>query len=73
MDASPHRAFAVVTGASSGIGLELARQFQANGFDLIVAAEDDVIHAVAAELGAQPVQVDLAFPEGAEALYARIV
>jgi short-subunit dehydrogenase len=73
MDASPHRAFAVVTGASSGIGLELARQFQANGFDLIVAAEDDAIHAVAAELGAEPVQVDLAVPEGVEALYARIV
>jgi uncharacterized protein len=73
MDASPHRAFAVVTGASSGIGLELARQFQANGFDLIVAAEDDAIHAVAAELGAEAVQVDLAVPEGVEALYARIV
>jgi uncharacterized protein len=73
MDASPHRAFGVVTGASSGIGLELARQFQANGFDLIVAAEDDAIHAVAAELGAEPVQVDLAVPEGVEALYARIV
>jgi short-subunit dehydrogenase len=73
MDASPHRAFAVVTGASSGIGLELARQFQANGFDLIVAAEDDAIHAVAAELGAEPVQVDLAVAEGVEALYARIV
>jgi short-subunit dehydrogenase len=73
MDASPHRAFAVVTGASTGIGLELARQFQANGFDLIVAAEDDAIHAVAAELGAEPVQVDLAVAEGVEALYARIV
>jgi len=73
MDASPHRPFAVVTGASSGIGLELARQFQANGFDLIVAAEDDAIHAVAAELGAEPVQVDLAVSEGVEALYVRIV
>jgi uncharacterized protein len=30
-----------VTGASSGIGFELAKQFAANGFDLIVAAEDD--------------------------------
>jgi NAD(P)-dependent dehydrogenase (short-subunit alcohol dehydrogenase family) len=67
MDASPHRPFAVVTGASSGIGLELARQFQANGFDLIVEAEDDAIHAVAADLGAEPVQVDLAVPEGVEA------
>jgi uncharacterized protein len=28
---------AVITGASSGIGLELARQFAEQGFDLIVA------------------------------------
>ena len=65
--------FAVVTGASSGIGFELARQFHDNGFDVMVAAEDDAIHAAAAELGAEPVQVDLAVPEGVEALYARIV
>jgi NAD(P)-dependent dehydrogenase (short-subunit alcohol dehydrogenase family) len=32
-----HRPLALVTGASSGIGLELARQFAAHGFDLIVA------------------------------------
>jgi short-subunit dehydrogenase len=31
---------AVVTGASSGIGLELARQFAAHDYDLLVAAED---------------------------------
>jgi short-subunit dehydrogenase len=64
---------AVVTGASSGIGFALARQFHDNGFDVMVAAEDDAIHAAAAELGAEPVQVDLAVPEGVEALYARIV
>ena len=46
---------AVVAGASSGIGLELARQFSANGFDLVVAAE---------VLAADPVGlvVDLAQP-----------
>ena len=31
---------AVITGASSGIGRELARQFATHGFDVIVAAED---------------------------------
>jgi uncharacterized protein len=29
----------VVAGASSGIGRELAREFTANGFDVLVAAE----------------------------------
>lgn len=34
------RPFAVVTGGSSGIGLELARQFATNGYDVLIAAED---------------------------------
>ncbi len=34
------RPLALVTGASSGIGRELAKQFAENGFDLIAAAED---------------------------------
>ena len=37
------RKLAVVTGASSGIGLELALQFANNGFDLILSAEDDAL------------------------------
>ena len=49
---------AVVTGASSGIGRELARVFAANGFEVIGASEADGI--------------DLATEEGVEALYARI-
>ena len=36
-----NRPFAVVTGGSSGIGLELARQFASNGYDVLLAAEDD--------------------------------
>src|SRR5919199_2660674 len=66
---------ALVTGASSGIGLELARQFAENGFDLVVAAEDAELTTAAAQLratGAQvaPVQVDLRTPEGVAQLYA---
>ena len=34
------RSFAVVTGGSNGIGLELARQFLANNFDVLIAAQD---------------------------------
>jgi short-subunit dehydrogenase len=75
--ADPSHRFAVVTGASSGIGLELARQFAQNGFDVLVAAEDDGIDAVAHELRgtgqhAEAVRVDLATAAGAEALAARI-
>jgi short-subunit dehydrogenase len=71
------RSLAAVTGASSGIGFELAKQFAEHGFDLIVAAEDDAIHAAAAELAqlgasVDAVQVDLATDEGVEELYGRI-
>ena len=47
---APHP-FAVVTGASSGIGLALATTFAENGFDLLVTAEDDGVQTAAAELG----------------------
>jgi short-subunit dehydrogenase len=35
------RPFAVITGGSSGIGLELANQCAKNGYDLLVAAQDE--------------------------------
>lgn len=71
------RPLAVVTGASCGIGYELAKQFARNGFDLLVAAEDSGIVTAARDfegLGARvvSVQVDLARYEGVEELYARI-
>ena len=68
----PTRPLAVVTGASSGIGLALARQFADHGFDLVLAADGDTIHDVAAELNAEPVQVDLTKPEGVVALHRRV-
>jgi uncharacterized protein len=69
--------FAVVTGASSGIGLELARQFVEHDFDVLVTAEDDELAAAAAELSAsgasvQAVGADLRLPRGVGELYAAI-
>ena len=71
------RNFAVITGASSGIGRELAAQFADNGFDLLIAAEDDGLTAAADELRAGGAdvtvcRVDLAAPGGVDELYAAI-
>ena len=41
---------AIVTGASSGIGFELARQCADNGFDLIICAENHEIERAAGDL-----------------------
>lgn len=72
------RPLALVTGASSGIGLELARQLVQRGHDLVVSAEDAGIETTAAELrgaGAdvRTVVADLRTGEGVESLYAAVV
>jgi short-subunit dehydrogenase len=77
MEQHATRPLAVVTGASSGIGLELAKQFAEHGFDLIISAHQDSTAEVTqacAERGAQvtAVQADLASYEGVEALYTQI-
>jgi short-subunit dehydrogenase len=64
---------ALVTGASSGIGRELARLFARDGYDLILAAEDDGIHQIAAELGTRAVQADLATPQGVQTVIDALV
>ena len=69
------RPLALVTGASSGIGRELAKQFAENGYDLIVAAEDVELDDAVEELRAlgahvAPVSVDLTKPEDVERLTA---
>jgi short-subunit dehydrogenase len=69
--------FSVVTGASSGIGLELARVAAQRGSDLLIAADGPEIETAAEELRASGVSVevlraDLATPDGVDALYAKI-
>jgi short-subunit dehydrogenase len=67
-DGSGGRPLGLVTGASSGIGAELAREMVRNGFDLIVVAEDEGILDIAAELSdladVRPVRADLATRAG---------
>jgi uncharacterized protein len=78
MTTSNDREFAVVTGASSGIGFELARQFAEHGYDLLIVAEDDGIETAAASLrrdGANEVlalRADLADYDGCEQLYRAV-
>ncbi len=71
------RPLAVVTGASTGIGYELARQCAENGFDLLIAADEPGIVEAAQGLrqsGGQveSVQADLATQEGVDKLYEAI-
>ncbi|WP_064735888.1 SDR family NAD(P)-dependent oxidoreductase [Azohydromonas australica] len=69
------RPFAIVTGASSGIGFELARCAAQRGYDLLIAADEAQVQERAQELRAHgtevhAVEADLATTEGVEKLFA---
>jgi uncharacterized protein len=71
-DTQSERPLAAVTGALSGIGYELVRQFAQNGYDLIAVDEEDEIASLAdavAEYGCEltPLQLDLSTLEGQRA------
>ena len=68
---------AVVTGASSGIGYNLAKVFAENGFDLVIGAGGDRLAKAEADFRAmgvavQAVQADLATYEGVEEFWRQV-
>ncbi|SDD76415.1 SDR family NAD(P)-dependent oxidoreductase [Actinokineospora iranica] len=68
---------ALVTGASTGIGLELAKQFAAHDFDVVMVAEEAAITDAAAHIArpgvrVEPIRLDLTRPENVETLAQRL-
>lgn len=71
------RPLAIVTGASTGIGYELARCCAVHGFDLLIAADEPAIHMAAQELRAlgaevEPLEADLSTLSGVDRLCAAV-
>jgi len=69
------RPLAVVTGASTGIGLELAKIAAAAGYDLVIAADKPEITTAAAAIGGTSVEAviaDLSTRAGVDTLVAAI-
>jgi short-subunit dehydrogenase len=69
--------FAVVTGASSGIGYEIAKQLGERGYDLLIVAENNDIHTAARQISAtgaraEALQADLAGADGVHQMLDRI-
>lgn len=77
MATASSKPLAAVTGASSGIGRELARQFARHGYDLVICADDIALAAAAESLesdgaSVRAVKLDLRTSEGVEAFYDQI-
>jgi uncharacterized protein len=77
MESTTNGQFAVVTGASSGIGLELAKQFALHGFDLLIVADSPKINDAMAllkpyKVSVSAAEIDLAKPEGVNEFYGLI-
>jgi len=71
------RPLAVVTGASTGIGYELAKCCAKNGFDLLIVADESQIQEAAQSLkigdaAIEALEADLSTTEGVDKLYSKI-
>ena len=63
---------ALVTGASTGIGLELARIARDDGHQVVAVANEPAIHQAAAGLGAEAVEADLATTQGIQTVLTHL-
>jgi NADP-dependent 3-hydroxy acid dehydrogenase YdfG len=64
---------AVVTGASSGIGMATARRLSAEGFDVVVGARrEERLNALADELGGRAMRLDVTDPESVQQFCAAV-
>ena len=71
--------YAVITGASSGIGLEFAKLLAADGYDMLIAARDsNALGVLAKQLAADykidvtPLTIDLSLPESPQQLWNKL-
>lgn len=64
---------AVVTGASSGIGMATARRLAAEGFEVVVGARrEDRLRTLAEEIGGRAMRLDVTDPQSVEEFCAAV-